>query len=365
MRRQVPLAALIVLMLAATPATAAPQCGPFGDSPAEVNHGWFASFVTDHSPVCFGGRILGPWTDPGGSARYACLFEPRTVSKETQAPLLVFLHGSLSTADSLIATNLRGFVGWGDLGGAKPGYILLAPEGRFTTHFYPGFDANALGWDNWYRQLDPSGAVKVGGESYAENAEAATVDHFIAEEVSSGKVDNNRIYLSGWSNGAALALLYTLNRPTVAAAAVYSSPDPFGAFYDPCGQTPVNSAPSDVKQIRVFNPHAQLMHVRNSCDIAGLCPNGDKFAADVRKIGATLDDVLLDSSGHQVSECDATCGTDPSAGKAVGVSGGVRGFVHHLFWPKAWTLQMFEFLKAHPLSSVTQVNANDHRPGGR
>ena len=38
----------------------------------------------------------------------------------------------------------------------------------------------------------------------AENADAATIDHFIAAEVTTENVDTRRIYVSGWSNGAAM-----------------------------------------------------------------------------------------------------------------------------------------------------------------
>ncbi len=58
------------------------KCTPFGDPPAGVNHGYYASFVTSHNPVCFGGKILGPWNDADGTPRYSCLYEPATASKE-------------------------------------------------------------------------------------------------------------------------------------------------------------------------------------------------------------------------------------------------------------------------------------------
>ncbi len=341
------------LLLPGASARAGPQCGPFGDPPAATVHGWFADFISSHSPICFGGKLLGPWRDADGADRYACLYEPATASKETPLPLVVFMHGSILSADSIKITGLTSYV---ENTGRAPGFILLAPEGRYTAHYYPKADAQALGWDNWYRQLSPAGKVTVAGAVYPENADAAAIDHFIHEEVAAGKADSSRIYVMGWSNGAAMALLYALNRPWVAAAAVYSAPNPFGAFDDPCPQTPVVGAPSGNREIRIFNPHAPLMHVRNSCDIEGTCPNASAFADEMRVIGATLEDVIVDSSGQQVTACEAACGTDPMADGEIGLGGRFRGLMHHTFWPRSWTGRMLEFLKRHPLSQpATQV----------
>jgi len=47
---------------------------------------------------------------------------------------------------------------------------------------------------------------------------------------------------------------------------------------------------------------ASLMHVWNDCDIGGICPNGSRFAARVRSLGGTIDDVIIDSSGLRVRD---------------------------------------------------------------
>ena len=341
--------AFLLTYVAVSGALAADQCTSFGDPPAAVNRGIVASSVAAHNPICFGGRLLGPWKDSEGTDRYACIYEPAEHSRDNPLPLLVFLHGSLATADSIKLTGLAGAIDKKDLGGKKPGFILLAPEGRYTAHYYPGVDSNAMGWDNWYRQLSPDGEVKVAGTTYKENVDAAAVDHFVQDETATGEVDAARIYLTGWSNGAAMALLYALNRQSIAAAAVYSAPDPFGAFNDPCPQTPVTHAPISNAQVFIFNPHIPLMHVRNSCDIGGICPNGNSFAAQMRSIGVSLDDVILDPEGKPVSGCDESCGSSPMATGEVGVGGTVRGILHHVRWPTASNSQLFEFMKAHPL----------------
>jgi hypothetical protein len=71
-------------------------------------------------------------------------------------PLIVYVHPSVFTADTLaVATNVLDFQDTADLTGdpARPGFIVVAPEGRATNHFYPQPDDQGTGWDNWYRQL--------------------------------------------------------------------------------------------------------------------------------------------------------------------------------------------------------------------
>jgi predicted esterase len=352
-----PLASLTVVLIALVTsinaAAGGAGCGPFGDAPAEVNHGSYASFVSSHNPICWGGKVLGPWTDANGDNRNACLYEPAGADKTNPLPLVIFLHGSVATADSIRLTGLYQLIGKTELGGKVPGFILLAPEGRYTSHLYPGLDSNGLGWDNWYRQLNPAGDVTVAGVAYHENQDAAAIDHFVNDSVASGRIDRNRIYVMGWSNGAAMAMLYALNRPWIAAAAVYSAPDPFAAFTDTCSQIPVAAAPAGIGQLQVFNPHVPLMHVRNDCDIGGICPNGNRFASRIRTMGGSIDDVILDPSDKQVTTCDDSCGTEEMGDGKVSSLGSLRGAAHHLRWPADWNDKMLDFLREHPLSGAT------------
>jgi hypothetical protein len=153
----------------------------------------------------------------------------------------------------------------------------------------------------------------------------------------------------GWSNGAAMAVLYAMNRRGIAAVAAYSAPDPFAAFFDVCTQTPVAAPSSVAGQLRVFNPGVPVMHVRNDCDIGGMCPNGSRFAARVRAMGGSIDDVILDASGKRVTECDATCGNDAMADGQLADGAAVRGLMHHVRWPTASNYDMLRFLKLNPL----------------
>lgn len=324
------------------------ECGPFGSPPAGE--------ISAVKPHCGKGKRIGPWNDADGTERYACLYEPAVVAPDRKLPMVVYVHPSLFAAGWITVTNLLDMQESASISkdAAATGYIVLAPEGRKTTHYYPFPDNHGIGWDNWYRQLDPKGDVKIGETSYRENVDAAAIDHFIQEQVATGKVDTSRIYVTGWSNGAAMAILYALNRPNIAAVAVYSAPSPFGAFDDPCPQTPVSTV-SDVaannRQIRLLNPGIPTMHIHNACDAAGTCPNGELMATQLRAAGVSVEDVILDNSRNRIDACMDYCGTNSNGGLNVLSNpwGSAVGMKNHMLWPKEWTSKMLEFFRAHPL----------------
>jgi dienelactone hydrolase len=325
-------------------------CSPFGNPPRPVT----AEQVPGSSiPLCLLGRRLGPWQDADGHDRYACLYEPSNASQAAPLPLVVYVHPSLFTADTLeTATNLLALQNVTQVGDdpSHLGFILLAPQGRLTKHFYPSPDDQGLGWDNWYRQLDPGGDAFASGVIYPENVDAATIDHFIDGEIATGKVDENRLYVTGWSNGAAMSILYGLSRPNVAAIAPYSAPDPLHAFNDPCPQTAVARAPDGNAEVRIFNAGLPVYHVHNDCDIAGLCPNGERMAGALRSQGVTVDDFLIDSLMLPATACLDVCGTDPNASSDLGTNpaGITLGTINHTRWPQVWTLSMLDFFRTHP-----------------
>ena len=346
------LVALVALMVAlATCGHTAAQsvhaaCGPFGNPPATP--------LGAVKPACGNGELLGPWKDGDGTDRYACLlYGPASRKPGRRLPLLVYLHPSLFGTWTLKHTNLLELQGASMLGdgSAGSGYMVLAPQGRNTAHYYPWPDNRGIGWDNWYRQLSPAGDVKIGQTIYPENVDAATIDHFIAEAAHAGKVDTRRIYVTGWSNGAAMGLLYALNRPNVAAVAVYSGPDPFGALGDPCHQKPVGGAPANDREVRIYNPRVPVMTVHNACDIAGICPNAEKLVAELRVAGVGVEDVIVDSNGKRVDACADYCGADPNGGLSLlhNPWAWLVGLRHHERWPSPWTPAMLEFFRAHPL----------------
>jgi dienelactone hydrolase len=323
-------------------------CGPFGAPSAAV----FSGVV----PSCGEGKLLGPWKDADKIDRYACLYEPKGSTPNSKLPMIVYLHPSLFSAGWITQTNILDLQNSTSLSDdpKNVGYIVLAPEGRKTTHYYPFPDSKGVGWDNWYRQLNPAGDVRIGNTTWRENADAATIDHFIAIEVATGKVDSARIYVSGWSNGAAMGILYAVNRPNIAAAAVYSAPNPFGAFDDPCPQQPVAGTPASIKQIQIFNPAARTMHVHNACDVGGICPNGELMASELNAAGVVVDDVLLDNHHQQVHSCTDSCGTDSQAPvkSTATTTGSLIGLGNHMRWPKEWTPAMLDFFRQHPLKTA-------------
>ena len=330
--------------LAGAQATTA-ACGPFGSPPVKL--------LGAVKPACADGERLGPWKDTDGTDRYACLYDASSAKPGRRLPLLVYLHPSLFGPWTIRHTNLLDLRATTSLSGehGDPGYIVLAPQGRNTAHYYQWPDDRGMGWDNWYRQLSAAGNVKVGKTVYPENVDAATIDHFIAAAARTGRVDTRRIYVTGWSNGAAMGLLYALNRPNVAAVAVYSGPDPFGALVDPCHQKPVSGKPASDAEVQIYNERVPVMLVHNSCDIAGICPNGEKLATELRDAGAKVDDVIVDASGKRVEACLDACGADPNGGLAFMHHPGawLSGLHHHGEWPDEWTTAMLEFLRAHPL----------------
>lgn len=347
------LAALLATLAAQSARADGSQCGPYGDAPALM--------VENVVPGCPGGKRLGPWNDSDGTPRYACLYEPAGATTATPLPLVVFLHGSLFPASTVYyVTNFLDYTSTADLTGdpLRPGFVLIAPEGRSTTHYYAFPDNRGKGWDNWYRNLSEPAGANAAGQAAKPNVDAATLDHFIAEEAATGKIDRDRVFISGWSNGAAMAILYALNRPQVAAAAVYSAPNPFDFFGDPCPQKPVSGTPASSAEIQVSNPGVAILHVHNACDIAGLCPNSEVMKTQLAALGGSFQDLILDSLGEEVQACDSLCGTNPKGGSLDWGSG--LGFFNHLMWPRRWTSTMLQFMRQHPRRTTSAASASNH-----
>jgi hypothetical protein len=331
--------AIATIAACASQVAAATTCTAFGNPPQ--------TFISSPVPNCLGGKLLGPWNDSDGNPRYACLYAPASASASNPLPLLVWIHPSLFTADSITSTNILLFQNNFSLSPGTTGFVVLTPEGRSTTHYYPAPDNQGDGWDNWYRQFSP-GTVKVGGQSFPENVDAATIDHFIGVVQATGTVLLDKTFVSGWSNGSAMSYIYALNRPNVNSIAVYSSPDPFRAFNDPCPQTPVAHHATSIAEIQVSNPEIKAYQVHNSCDIAGLCPNSELIISQVGAIGANPDDdVIINDLKLEVGFCDPLCGTDPD-GTSTSLPGLTVGSLNHIEWPLTWTEPMLEFLATHP-----------------
>ncbi len=272
-----------------------------------------------------GGELLDDYTDSYGNPRFACLATPANATPESPLPLLVWVHPSLFPIDTVRVTDIPLKMNTADLSGdpARPGFILLLPAGRDTEHFYPSVDSTGLGWDNWYRNLDRS--------SPNLNVDVATIDRYIAEAVGRGNVDTNRIYMSGWSNGSAMTILYALNTPGIAAAAVYSAPNPFGEFDDPCPQAPFATEATPI------------YHVHNDCDIFGICPGGAALFDTLVSGGLSpqSQDQIINTVLQPVDACNALCDPGQPLGETL-------GSLNHVRWPLSWTDSMLQFLRDHP-----------------
>ena len=237
------LTVIAVAILAVSPsASATAICGPFGDPPQTL--------ISNPIPNCLGGTLLGPWNDSDGTPRYACLYQPSSATTSSPLPLLVWLHPSLVTADSIISTNILSFQNDFSLAPGTKGFAVLTPEGRSTTHFYPAPDNQGPGWDNWYRQFAP-GPVTVNGVSYPENVDAATIDRFVGVVQSSETVLIDKTFVSGWSNGSAMSYIYALNRPSVNSISSLFGARSLQRLQRSIHETPVEDTPSTMAEIAV------------------------------------------------------------------------------------------------------------------
>lgn len=333
-----------------------PQCTPFGNPPRPRND-TLTDSAQSNTQCAGGGSRLPDFVDNNGTTRRACIFDPGTASAQHKLPLVVYLQGSGVPSDPQLplSTNVLDGLATADLTGdpARKGFILVEPVGRVTDHYYPApNDTNTVGWDVWYRQF--SSTVRfINGESFAPNADAVTIDHYIAAQLATGKIDSDRIYILGWSNGAALALLYGQHRSNVAAVAMYSGPDPYDSLSDPCGQRPTALIPNNDTALQISNPGIPVFHIHNDCDIYATCPNALVLNA---KLLATRTAVFTSKmingvpSQQVATICNASCGTDPR-GDANNNLANTLGLENHLTWPKNYTVEYFNFLRDHPLGT--------------
>ncbi len=171
------------------------------------------------------------WTDPDGLTRYHCEYRPPGTDASSKRPLLVVVHGSGGYATSVYDTmSYRSKAADYDLSGDpnRPGFIIVAPQGR-NLHWLTATPQDGAKHDTFYRNLS----------SPSENRDIAYYDHLIDSLVAEGVADPDRIYMTGWSNGARFAAMYAIARHAtatpggnrVAAIANYSGGDPFSNGY--------------------------------------------------------------------------------------------------------------------------------------
>lgn len=311
------IASLIAACCAVNASAAAgtePTCSATGTPPFET-----VSPVTEQ-PRCKDGRVLS--FDQAGVKRYACLNLPTPdAARATKWPMIVYLHGSMTTPDSLYRSGHALFA----LGRDYPlstqadtrGFILLSPEGRRAKAWASNGPHTGTGfhWDEWQR--DPS-----------KNLDVQAIDHFIDEVVATGHVDEKQIYVFGWSNGADMAVLYGAWRAArIAAVGQYAGTDPWQRT--PC--------PVDMPGGR----QVPLVLLRNMCDAFATCGETSRWGATLQARHWPLQRVDLTLGGKDAgagAQCVASCGK-------------ARGLYEHIRWPQKAVLTngMLRFFKAHPL----------------
>lgn len=310
------LAIALLLLVSGAPSFAAdPPCSADGAPP-------FPTVKPVTIPqACYHGKLLS--FDQDGVKRYACLNLPRQARLGGQAasgrkwPLVIYLHGSRTTPDSLYLSGRDLF----DLQDVYPlsddpdvrGFILLSPEGR-RAEPWQSVTGKGFHWDEWYR--NPT-----------ENLDALAIDHFLDEVVAQGQVDPHRIYVFGWSNGAYMTALYGIWRSDrIAAMAQYAGADPWSRT--PCAVTQPASR------------EVPLFLLRNLCDALVPCSTTSEWIETLTEQDWPFEYRNLSLRGRVVSSsraCAQECST-------------ARGIYEHVRWPNKEALrQMLGFLKANPL----------------
>ena len=241
---------------------------------------------------CLEGKLLV--FRQSGILRYACLNAPpqSATSAGHKWPLLVYLHGSITTPESLYLEGHNmlqlhnSYVLSGDP--QVQGFFILSPEGRRATPWSAtGPDAPVTGtgfhWDEWYRDS-------------ASNLDAAAIDHFVDEVVATGKIDPKRIYVFGWSNGAYMARLYGNWRgDRIAAIGQYTGANPWSRT--PC--------PVPVQATR----KVPLILLRNLCDALVPCPTTATWINTLKTLGWPFEYHNLDTAVRITTQaqCAQSC----------------------------------------------------------
>lgn len=298
------------------------------------------------------------WVDPAGVTRSACLFAPSGASTSSQRPLVVFLHGggSGSADDVYNHTSLRAKAPGHDLSGdpQRPGFFLLSVHGRHL-HYPTEAARDGNHHDFYFRDL----------ASPSRNPDIANVDRLVDDLVRSGRVDPQRIYFMGWSNGAFFSQMYVSarqqtpspggNRP--AAAVAYTGADPFNNL---------NAAQSPSCQLDPYpRTTAPIFLVGRSCDIV---------ACDTAQAQSLQSQGVVVAPGHIMSDWQGTLlgrmgnpnvlrlivtGTGSSTASCTPAAWctGSAALLNHVRWPDGVADRsgvdhepaMLDFLRAHPL----------------
>ncbi len=310
-------------------------CTIYGDPPrplaqVSLDGTLDAILQTVFSCAAYNGEVLEGWSDADGTPRKACMINTGGATPQHKLPMLVWLHATLASSTGFFTTALLKTIPTADLSAdpQRPGYILLLPMGRVIDQFLPFPLNTGISWDHWYRNMDRNSPYL--------NVDVAAIDHFIAAVKQRDIVDTNRVFVSGWSEGADMATLYGLNTPGVAATEPYSTTSPFDdARSDPCTVKPfaTNQRPYNL--------------ILRACDTGAACKYGTQFVqelADGVLPVSLLDETILNDYGTvRVYQCDASC--DDITGNPFRQAFG--GYIHGI-WPLGWNDEYLQYFRDHP-----------------
>jgi len=291
------------------------------------------------------------WVDDAtGQTRAACVFKPVGTSAVSKRPLLVYLHGSGGSASAIYdSTLLRAKAASFNLSAdpGRLGFILVADQGRNLTN--SNGNPASPHHEFYLRDL----------KSPSSSADIRSLDRLIDQVVAEGGVDEKRIYVTGWSNGAFFGQLYSIARHTtatpggnkVAAVAVFDGANPFVRPND-------NDAGCDYRVLPKAALPVMLVHRACSivpCDEAQRTALGGppgfavtEWAESLRtKVGAVdVTQLTLNGMGVRVTSCPAAALCSEALAK-----------INHVRWPdgvadgsgKDWEVDMLDYLRGHPL----------------
>lgn len=140
-------------------------------------------------------------------------------------------------------------------------------------------------------------------------------------------VDARRVFMSGWSNGAAMAMFYALNTDGIAGTSVYSAPDHRDS-QNPCTQVPRPKAATPTQDIY------------NYCDLFGISKTGKYFYDDLRKRGPRLpvSFLVVDTLTTELKSRDGDAKCDPVCQSVCGLT---EGTIAHQCWPQTRNSDIF------------------------